>query len=91
MAAESDQPARYEPHAIERRWQRIWADERTWEVANPGEPGFDDSKPKSYVLEMLPYPSGEPHVGHLKNYSIGDALAHFRRRNGYPGDPPDGL
>jgi leucyl-tRNA synthetase len=83
MEAASDQPARYEPHAIERRWQKIWADERTWEVANPGEPGFDDSKPKSYVLEMLPYPSGEPHVGHLKNYSLGDAIAHFRRRNGF--------
>ncbi len=74
---------RYEPHAIERRWQQVWADERTWEVPNPGQPGFDPSKPKSYVLEMLPYPSGEPHVGHLKNYSIGDALAHFRRRNGF--------
>ena len=60
----------------------MWADERTWEVPNPGDPGFDGSKPKSYVLEMLPYPSGEPHVGHLKNYSIGDAIAHFRRRNG---------
>ncbi len=74
---------RYEPHAIERRWQEIWADERTWEVPNPGEPGFDDAKPKFYVLEMLPYPSGEPHVGHLKNYSLGDAIAHFRRRNGF--------
>ena len=74
---------RYEPHEIERRWQAVWANERTWEVPNPGDPGFDDSKPKSYVLEMLPYPSGEPHVGHLKNYSIGDAIAHFRRRNGY--------
>jgi leucyl-tRNA synthetase len=74
---------RYEPHEIERRWQAIWEDERTWEVPNPGQPGFDDSKPKSYVLEMLPYPSGEPHVGHLKNYSLGDAIAHFRRRNGY--------
>jgi leucyl-tRNA synthetase len=74
---------RYEPHEIERRWQAIWAEERTWEVPNPGEPGFDDSKPKSYVLEMLPYPSGEPHVGHLKNYSIGDAIAHFRRRRGF--------
>jgi leucyl-tRNA synthetase len=83
MQAEPDQPARYEPHAIERRWQQIWADERTWEVPNPGEPGFDDSKPKAYVLEMLPYPSGEPHVGHLKNYSLGDAIAHFRRRNGF--------
>jgi leucyl-tRNA synthetase len=74
---------RYEPHEIERRWQAIWEDECTWEVPNPGQPGFDDSKPKSYVLEMLPYPSGEPHVGHLKNYSLGDAIAHFRRRNGY--------
>ncbi len=75
--------ARYDPHAIERRWQEIWERERTWEVPNPGQPGFDDSKPKSYVLEMLPYPSGEPHVGHLKNYSIGDAIAHFRRRHGF--------
>jgi leucyl-tRNA synthetase len=74
---------RYEPHEIERRWQAVWQDEGTWEVPNPGEPGFDDSKPKSYILEMLPYPSGEPHVGHLKNYSLGDAIAHFRRRNGY--------
>src|SRR5919197_513520 len=74
---------RYEPRQIERRWQAVWENEHTWEVANPGQPGFDDSKPKSYVLEMLPYPSGEPHVGHLKNYAIGDAVAHFRRRQGF--------
>ena len=73
----------YEPKAIEGKWQKVWADERTWEVANPGEPGFDPAKPKSYVLEMLPYPSGEPHVGHLKCYAVGDAIAHFRRRHGY--------
>ncbi|MGI8633528.1 MAG: leucine--tRNA ligase [Solirubrobacterales bacterium] len=73
---------RYDPHAVEQRWQQLWEAEKTWEVPNPGEPGFDASKPKSYVLEMLPYPSGEPHVGHLKNYSIGDAIAHFRRRRG---------
>jgi leucyl-tRNA synthetase len=78
-----DTPARYDPHAIEARWQAVWADERTWEVPNPGEPGFDPSMPKAYVLEMLPYPSGEPHVGHLKNYAIGDALAHVRRRQGF--------
>ncbi len=79
----SDEPAKYDPHPIEERWQRVWESERTWEVPNPGEPGFDPSKPKSYVLEMLPYPSGEPHVGHLKNYAIGDAIAHFRRRRGF--------
>jgi leucyl-tRNA synthetase len=75
--------AGYEPKAIESRWQAVWAEEKTWEVANPGQPGFDGSKPKSYVLEMLPYPSGEPHVGHLKCYAVGDAIAHFRRRHGF--------
>jgi leucyl-tRNA synthetase len=73
----------YDPKAIESRWQQVWAAEKTWEVPNPGQPGFDDSKPKSYVLEMLPYPSGEPHVGHLKCYAVGDAIAHFRRRHGF--------
>ncbi|MFN8159647.1 MAG: leucine--tRNA ligase [Solirubrobacterales bacterium] len=75
--------SKYDPRAIEAKWQRIWAEEGTWEVANPGQPGFDDSRPKAYVLEMLPYPSGEPHVGHLKCYAVGDAIAHFRRRHGY--------
>ena len=75
--------ARYDPTAIERKWQRIWDEERTWEVANPGDPGFDPQKEKRYVLEMLPYPSGEPHVGHLKCYAVGDAIAHFCRRNGF--------
>jgi len=73
----------YDPKAIEAKWQQVWAEERTWEVANPGQPGFDEGKPKSYVLEMLPYPSGEPHVGHLKCYAVGDAIAHFRRRHGF--------
>ncbi len=75
--------AGYDPKAIEGKWQRVWAEEATWGVPNPGQPGFDDSKPKSYVLEMLPYPSGEPHVGHLKCYAVGDAIAHFRRRHGF--------
>src|SRR3954462_6387971 len=73
---------RYEPHAIERKGQEIWERERTWEVSNDA-----DGAPRSYVLEMLPYPSGEPHMGHLKNYSVGDAVAHFRRRNGTGGPP----
>ncbi len=75
--------AGYDPKTIERKWQQAWAEERTWEVANPGQPGHKGGKPKSYVLEMLPYPSGEPHVGHLKCYAVGDAIAHFRRRHGF--------
>src|SRR4051794_6599836 len=70
---------RYDPKEIEPRWQRVWADERTWEVSN--DTSLDGGQ-KSYVLEMLPYPSGEPHIGHLKNYAIGDAVAHFHRRTG---------
>jgi leucyl-tRNA synthetase len=73
----------YQPNEIERKWQQVWAEEKTWEVPNPGQPGFDESKPNAYVLEMLPYPSGEPHVGHLKCYAVGDAIAHFRRRHGF--------
>jgi leucyl-tRNA synthetase len=69
---------RYDPKEIEPRWQRVWADEHTWEVSNDA----GDPRPKSYVLEMLPYPSGEPHIGHLKVYSVGDAVAHFHRRTG---------
>jgi leucyl-tRNA synthetase len=69
---------RYEPKQIEPRWQRVWADERTWEVSNDEA----DGREASYVLEMLPYPSGEPHIGHLKVYSVGDAVAHFHRRSG---------
>jgi leucyl-tRNA synthetase len=80
---ENETTDRYDPQAIERKWQLVWQAENTWVVANPGSPEFDESKPKSYVLEMLPYPSGEPHVGHLKTYSVGDAIAHFRRRRGY--------
>ena len=71
---------RYDPSEIERRWQRLWANEHTWEVTNERQGGVEP--PSSYVLEMLPYPSGEPHIGHLKTYSVGDAIAHFRRRLG---------
>jgi leucyl-tRNA synthetase len=69
---------RYQPSEIEPKWQALWEREGTWEVANDP----DDTQEKSYVLEMLPYPSGEPHVGHLKNYALGDAIAHFQRRTG---------
>jgi leucyl-tRNA synthetase len=77
---------RYDPQEIEPRWQGVWERERTWEVANEGatleRPGEGVRPPSSYVLEMLPYPSGEPHIGHLKVYSVGDAIAHYHRRLG---------
>jgi leucyl-tRNA synthetase len=79
---------RYDPQEIEPRWQALWAKERTWEVSNGsageqtgGRSGGRGSS--SYVLEMLPYPSGEPHIGHLKVYSVGDAIAHYHRRTGH--------
>src|ERR1700744_5439832 len=73
----------YDPKTIERKWQAGWAEGRTWEGANPGEPGVGATQPKASVCEMLPSPSGEPHVGHLKTYAVGDAIAHLRRRQGF--------
>ncbi|HEX5195473.1 MAG TPA: leucine--tRNA ligase [Solirubrobacteraceae bacterium] len=71
--------ARYDPATIEPKWQALWEREHTWEVSN--DPGAEGER-NAYILEMLPYPSGEPHIGHLKNYALGDAIAHYRRRNG---------
>jgi leucyl-tRNA synthetase len=71
---------RYEPAKIEAKWMELWRRERTWEVSNDEVMHHD--REKSYVVEMLPYPSGDPHIGHLKNYAIGDAVAHFHRRLG---------
>jgi leucyl-tRNA synthetase len=72
---------RYDPKAIETKWQRVWADERTFNVANPT--GGADRGRKTYVLEMLPYPSGELHMGHVRNYMLGEVVVHVRRRQGY--------
>jgi leucyl-tRNA synthetase len=73
----------YDPQAIEPKWQALWASERAFAVPNPkpGTPEWDERS--TYVLEMLPYPSGELHMGHVKNYTLGDVVAHFRRRNGW--------
>jgi len=71
---------RYDPQTIEAKWQRVWEDERAFYVSNP-EPGAEPEK-KFYMLEMLPYPSGTLHMGHVLNYTLGDVLTHFRRRNG---------
>ena len=72
---------RYEPREIEQRWQRVWENERAFYTPNP-EPGHTEGA-KTYVVEMLPYPSGELHMGHVLNYTIGDVVTHLRRRRGY--------
>jgi leucyl-tRNA synthetase len=70
---------RYDPAAIEPKWQQRWAAEPALYAAEPADCG----KPKYYVLEMLPYPSGQLHMGHVRNYSIGDALARHMWMRGY--------
>ena len=72
---------RYEAQTVETKWQRIWDESRAFEVPNP-EPGAPRNERKSYVLEMLPYPSGTLHIGHVLVYTLGDVLAHFYRRTG---------
>jgi leucyl-tRNA synthetase len=70
---------RYDPATIEPKWQDRWAADPTLYAADP----HDSGKPKYYVLEMLPYPSGQLHMGHVRNYSIGDALARHMWMRGY--------
>ncbi|MFL6068609.1 MAG: leucine--tRNA ligase, partial [Gaiellaceae bacterium] len=73
---------RYEPRQIEEKWQRVWEDERTFHTPNPTAGGGDERH--WYQLEMLPYPSGNGmHMGHVLNYTMGDVITHFRRRNGW--------
>jgi leucyl-tRNA synthetase len=67
---------KYFPEKIEEKWQRRWEEQGAFEV----EP--DDTRPKFYCLEMLPYPSGFLHMGHVRNYAIGDALSWFKRLQG---------
>ncbi len=71
-------PERYDPAAIESAWQQRWSADTALYASDPATSG----KPKYYVLEMLPYPSGQLHMGHVRNYSIGDALARFKWMQG---------
>src|ERR1700747_2894575 len=74
-----DKEPRYDPAVIEPKWQQRWAADPAPYAADP----IDSGKPKYYVLEMLPYPSGQLHMGHVRNYSIGDALARHMWMRGY--------
>jgi leucyl-tRNA synthetase len=78
VAREGQNEARYDAHRIETKWFDRWQQDTSLYAAEP-----NSTKPKYYVLEMLPYPSGALHMGHVRNYSIGDALARYMWMNGY--------
>ena len=73
---------RYDPQSIEAKWQKVWADEQSFHVPNPDPSELTGDRSKSYVVDMLPYPSGDLHMGHTLNYTISDVITHLRRRQG---------
>jgi len=73
----SQEPERYNAKATEQKWQKIWEDKDVFRAR------MDEEKPKAFVLEMFPYPSGRIHIGHTRNYAMGDVVARYKRAQGF--------